>query len=253
MLRIDVEDRVAVLTLDRPAKLNALSWDLMARITGAVQDAGRRPEVDAIVVTGSGRAFSAGADLHDFAASGDLPVEVEHHLTATMTPLALAIHEAQVPTVAAVNGPCAGGAVGLAMLCDVVLAAKSAYFLLPQVGALGGVPDLGATWVLGRLGGRARALAAAALSERVPAEQAAAWGWIWRAIDDAELREQAMATARRLAAAPAAVVATRALIDSGQTISLREQLFLEAKHQSERFADPAVAAAVERFAARAKG
>jgi 2-(1,2-epoxy-1,2-dihydrophenyl)acetyl-CoA isomerase len=167
-----------------------------------------------------------------------------------MSPLARAVLAAPVPVVAAVNGPCAGGAVGLALLCDMVFAARSAYFLVPQVIPLGGVPDLGATWVLGRLVGRARALGMSLTGERVTAERAEQWGMIWRCVDDGELLDHAIAAARRLADAPAAVVATRRLVDTGFSSTSEDQLDLEAGQQAARFADPAVAAAVERFAAR---
>jgi 2-(1,2-epoxy-1,2-dihydrophenyl)acetyl-CoA isomerase len=250
MLRTEINDRVAIVTLDRPERLNALSWGLQNRIREAIETLGRQDEVTAIVITGAGRAFSAGADLHDLAASEDLAAEVKHHLTATMTPLAQAVLAAPVPLVAAVNGPCAGGAVGLALLADIVIAARSAYFLVPQVVPLGGVPDLGATWILGRLLGRARALGMSLTGERVPAEQAERWGLIWRCVDDDELLDQAVTAARRLATAPAATVATRALIDAGFASTLDAQLDLEAAHQSARFADPAVAAVIERFSVR---
>lgn len=249
MLRTEIADRVAVVTLDRPERLNALSWELMNRLRKEFESLGARADVGAILLTGAGRAFSAGADLRDFAASEDLPAEVAHHQAATMAPLAEVVQALPLPLVAAVNGPCAGGAVGLALLADVVIAARSAYFLLPQVVPLGGVPDLGATWVLGRVVGRARAMGMSLTGERVPAERAERWGMIWRCVDDAELRDQALATARGLAAAPAAVVATRALLDAGFAATLRDQLDFEARHQSARFADPAVAAVVERFAA----
>ncbi|OLE22392.1 MAG: hypothetical protein AUG49_19265 [Catenulispora sp. 13_1_20CM_3_70_7] len=251
MLRTEINDGVAVVTMDRPARLNALSWELQNRIRDTIESLGRTG-VAAVVITGAGRAFSAGADLHDFAASGDLPAEVAHHLTATMAPLARAVLAAPVPVVAAVNGPCAGGAVGLALLADLTIAARSAYFLIPQVNTLGGVPDLGATWVLGRAVGRARALGMSLTGQRIPAEQAEQWGMIWRCVDDDALLDEAVTAARQLGAAPAAAVATRALIDTGFVTTLEDQLEIEATYQSERFADPAVAAVVQRFAARAQ-
>lgn len=249
MLSIAIDDGVAVVSLDRPDRLNALSWELMTRLREAIETLGRREGVGAIVLTGTGRAFCAGADLYDFAASEDLAAEVAHHLDATMAPLARSILAAPVPVVAAVNGPCAGGGLGLALLADVVIAARSAYFLVPQVSPLGGVPDLGATWVLGRLIGRARALGMALTGERIPAEQAERWGMIWRCVDGEELLEQATGIARGLAASPAAVVATRALVDAGFASTSADQLDLETHHQSERFTDPAVTAFVARFAA----
>jgi 2-(1,2-epoxy-1,2-dihydrophenyl)acetyl-CoA isomerase len=250
VLRTDIDGGVAVLTLDRPERLNALSWPLQDRLREEIDAVGRADGVDAIVITGAGRAFSAGADLHDFAASADLAGEVAHHLNATMTPLAKALLAVPVPVVAAVNGPCAGGAVGLALLADVVVAARSAYFLIPQVVPLGGVPDLGATWLLGRLVGRARALGMALTGERIPAEQAERWGLIWRCVDDGELLDRALDVARRVSGTPAAAVATRALVDAGFVSTMDSQLDREAAAQSTRFADPAVAAVVERFSVR---
>src|SRR3954462_10687792 len=100
--------------MDRPARFNALSWELMERLTAEINRLGHLEDVSAIVITGAGRAFSAGADLHDIAGSEDMAAEVTHHLVATMSPLARTVLAAPVPVVAAVNGPCAGGALGLA-------------------------------------------------------------------------------------------------------------------------------------------
>ncbi|MFD9697547.1 enoyl-CoA hydratase/isomerase family protein [Lentzea sp. NPDC059081] len=209
MLRTSEADGVVTLVLDRPARLNALTRELVDALTAAVGEAGR--DARAVVITGAGRAFSAGADL-ELLASLARAGQVGEFMAESVTPLVAAITSCPVPVVSAVNGPCVGGAVGLALLADVTLADRSAYFLLPQVPELGLVPDVGATWALARSAGRARALGMALTGERVSAEQAERWGLIWACVDDVVPRAHALAL--RLATNPAAALATRKLVDA---------------------------------------
>jgi 2-(1,2-epoxy-1,2-dihydrophenyl)acetyl-CoA isomerase len=141
--------------------------------------------------------------------------------------------------------------VGIALAADIVLAARSAYFLVPQVMQLGVVPDLGLTWSLGRQLGRGRAMGMAMLGERIGAAQAEEWGLVWRCVDDAELLEQAGAVARRLGAtSPAAVRDTRRLIDSAPGNTLSQQLCDERSAQCEHVAGEFFHDACVRFLAR---
>ena len=243
MVRIDMQDTVACITLNRPEVLNALSRELAEQAIAALKDAQARG-ARAIVLTGAGRAFSTGADLTGFdqlrqKAAGAVPAAIGRDMREVLNPLTQAIAESPVPVVCAVNGPCAGGSVGVALAADLVIAARSSYFLIPQVAHLGIVPDLGATWFMPRQAGRARALGAMLLGDRIGAEQAAAWGLIWSCVDDTALMGEALRLAQRLAGVPPdAVCATRRLVDAAPRTSLIEQLEVERQVQIDFLGTP---------------
>ncbi len=188
---------VATIALNRPDNLNALDFalldDLRAALAAAVERGAR-----CILLTGEGRGFSSGADL---GGSGGFPDDVGAALEAHFNPLIEAIFALPIPVVAAVNGPCAGAGCSLALAADIVIASRSAYFLQAFIN-IGLIPDAGATWLLPRLAGRARALEMMMLGERISAEQALDWGMIARVVDDEELRSEAVALATRLAQGP---------------------------------------------------
>ena len=254
MISMEWQDGIAVLRLQREETLNALDSEMMAAWRSALDQAVERG-AKAIVVTGRGRAFSAGGDVRWFARSAErgsevLRAEIAQAMEDEGNPLAQAMRDCPVPTVAAVNGACAGGAVGLVLLCDIVVAARSAFFLLPQVQGLGIVPDLGATWAVGRLLGRARALGLALLGERISADRAEQWGLIWQCVDDAELLERALAAARRLVRVPAEVVtSTRTLADASVGAELDTQLAADRHHQKSLVGQPFFLQACADFAA----
>ena len=188
---------VATLTLNRPDSLNALTRAMLDEMRAAVAglaDSGAR----ALLLTGAGRGFSSGADL---AAGGGLPEDVGAALEAHFNPLVEALFALPMPVVAAVNGPCAGAGCSLALAADIVVAGRSAYFLQAFIN-LGLIPDAGATWLLPRLAGRARAMEMMMLGERIPADKAADWGLISRVVADEELESEAVALATRLAQGP---------------------------------------------------
>ncbi len=197
-IRLEIgADHVATLTLNRPDSLNALTATMLDEIRAAVEslpEAGAR----ALLLTGAGRGFSSGADL---ASGGGLPDDVGAALEAHFNPLVEALSACPLPVVAAVNGPAAGAGCSLALAADIVIAARSAYFLQAFIN-IGLIPDAGATWLLPRLAGRARAMEMMMLGERVPSEQALAWGMISRVVDDDALPGEAAALAARLAAGP---------------------------------------------------
>jgi 2-(1,2-epoxy-1,2-dihydrophenyl)acetyl-CoA isomerase len=252
-----LRDGVATLTLDRPEVLNALGPALLRDLQAALRACTADERVRAIVLTGAGQAFSAGGDIGWFGevlAHG--PARAQNEIGRLMedvgNPLIQAVAECPVPVVAAVNGPCVGGAVGIALAADIVLAARSAYFMVPQVARLGVVPDLGATWALERLLGRGRAMGVALLGERINAAQAEHWGLIWRCVDDADLLEQAQALARRLGSVSAAAVRdTRRLIDAATANTLAQQLSAERSAQRQHVAGAFFNDACARFLARA--
>ncbi|MGV0643367.1 enoyl-CoA hydratase/isomerase family protein [Mycolicibacterium sp. XJ879] len=249
MVHIGIHGGIATITLQRPHRLNALTWTVMDDIRTAVGDLTASDEVGALVITGAGRGFSAGMDLIDLDADvGELAAAVERGMSASLNPMCRAILDAPVPVLVAVNGPCAGGGVGLALLADITIAAQSAYFLVPQVHSLGIVPDAGSTWIMPRLVGRARALGMSLTGGRIDAEQAERWGLIWRWVPDDELLNQAYTLAGDLARNRYPVVATRELIDNAVTSNLADQLLAETRAQSFALRDRGAVEKIRRFA-----
>jgi 2-(1,2-epoxy-1,2-dihydrophenyl)acetyl-CoA isomerase len=188
---------VATITIARPDRLNALSGQTVDELRAAVEGSGRSG-ARCLLLTGEGRGFSSGADL---TAGGGLPDDVGASLEKHFNPLLEALFALPIPVVAAVNGPCAGAGCSLALAADIVLAGRSAYFLQAFVN-IGLIPDAGATWLLPRLAGRARAMEMMMLGERVPADKALEWGLISRVVEDEALESEAVALATRLAQGP---------------------------------------------------
>ena len=220
---------VATLTIARPDRLNALSSrtvDELRDAVGQVAGSGAR----CLLLTGEGRGFSSGADL---AGDGGLPEDAGAALEKHFNPLVEAIFALPVPVVAAVNGPAAGAGCSLALAADIVVAARSAYFLQAFVN-IGLIPDAGATWLLPRLAGRARAMEMMMLGERVPAQQALEWGLISRVVDDEALETEAVALATRLAQGPTVALGLiRRLAREAGQIPLTEALAAERIAQRE--------------------
>jgi 2-(1,2-epoxy-1,2-dihydrophenyl)acetyl-CoA isomerase len=224
---LDVADDIASLTLNRPERLNAFTDRMHADLRAALKEVGSSG-ARCLIVTGAGRGFCAGADLSQRAAAAEgKPVDLGESLERNYNPLIRALRALPMPTVAAVNGPCAGAGMSLAMACDIILAARSASFLQAFCN-IGLVPDAGSTWFLPRQIGRARAAGMALLGEKLAAETAAEWGLIWKCVDDDQLVAEARAIAARLAAGPTAGLGLirRALAQSWQN-TLDEQLDLE--------------------------
>jgi len=188
---------VATVTINRPDNLNALNFATLDELRAALDKVVER-QARCLLLTGAGRGFSSGADL---AGTGGLPADVGAALEAHYNPLVEALFALPMPVVAAVNGPAAGAGASLALAADIVIAARSAYFLQAFVN-LGLIPDAGATWLLPRLAGRARALEMMMLGDRISAEQALDWGMIARVVDDQDLETEAVALASRLAGGP---------------------------------------------------
>ena len=187
-----------------------------------------------LVLTGAGRGFCAGQDLGDRAvAPGSAAVDLGESIENNYKPLVLALNSLPLPVIAAVNGVAAGAGANLALACDLVIAARSANFVQAFC-KLGLVPDSGGTWTLPRLVGSARALGLTLLGDKLPAEQAAAWGMIWRCVEDAELAAEVDALAQQLAAAPTRGLAwTKQAIYGSAQRSLAQQLDVERDAQRE--------------------
>jgi 2-(1,2-epoxy-1,2-dihydrophenyl)acetyl-CoA isomerase len=234
---------VTTLTLNRPAQRNALTarlrQDLLAALIAAESSA------RCIVLTGAGTAFCSGQDL---AEAGDpATLDLGRILAEEYEPLLTRLAACPVPTIAAVNGTAAGAGANLALCCDVVIAAESAYFI-QSFTRIGLAPDAGGTWRLPRQVGQARAMGAMLFAEPVTARQAADWGMIWAAVPDADFATTISARARHLATGPAtAYQAIKTALAASPTNDLSAQLALEARLQSRCGASPDFAEGVAAF------
>jgi 2-(1,2-epoxy-1,2-dihydrophenyl)acetyl-CoA isomerase len=178
-LRLAIAGGIVTLTLDRPDSLNALSQQALVELRHALKSVTASTEARCLVLTGSGRGFCTGVDLN--APRAVDPNDPDEFLRDYFVPPFRLLANLQIPTIAAVNGPCAGAGMSLALTCDIVLAIESAYFLQPFVN-IGLVPDLGSSWLLPHSVGRARAAGLMLLGEKLPAAQAAEWGLIWKCV-----------------------------------------------------------------------
>jgi 2-(1,2-epoxy-1,2-dihydrophenyl)acetyl-CoA isomerase len=228
---LEIAGRVATITLHRPERLNAFDEAMHAQLAQALDRIELDRAIRAVLLTGAGRAFCAGQDLNERQV-GDA-VDLGATLERLYNPLIRRIQRLERPVLCAVNGVAAGAGANLALACDLVLAARSASFIQAFC-KLGLVPDSGGTFILPRLVGRARAMGLALLGEPLPAEQAEAWGLIWRCVDDDRLLEEAQALAAHLALQPTRGLGLikRALYASADN-SLEEQLELERDLQRE--------------------
>lgn len=245
------EGDVAILSLHVPTRLNPLTLDIQRGLRDRLARLCDEGTTRALVITGAGKAFCVGADLSSMGPNeggGSLGQRTADTMAELSNRLIADIRALPFPVVSAVNGPAAGAGVGLALAADVVLAARSAYFYLPFMPRLGIVPDLGTTWFLERSIGRARAVALTLLGDRLSAEQAAQWGLIWSCVDEAALRQEALATAQRLARLPAhAAREIRNAYESAGSVPLEAQMHYEAERQRELIDRPEFAEGVKAF------
>jgi 2-(1,2-epoxy-1,2-dihydrophenyl)acetyl-CoA isomerase len=233
-LQVGLDGGVLRLTLNRPDKLNAFNDEMHRALRAAFERAHTEPGIRAVLLTGAGRAFSAGQDLGDRdPRKMEGPPDLGTTIETFYNPLIRLIRGLEKPVVAAVNGVAAGAGANIAFACDIVLAARSARFI-QAFARIGLVPDSGGTWSLPRLLGEARAKGLALTAEPLDAETAAAWGLIWRAVDDAELLPQAEALAARFAAGPTRGLGlTKRAIQAAAANTLDQQLDLERDLQRE--------------------
>ncbi|MPR08187.1 2-(1,2-epoxy-1,2-dihydrophenyl)acetyl-CoA isomerase [Microvirga tunisiensis] len=216
-----------VITLNRPDRLNSFNEAMHAALMSALVDAETDGNCRTLILTGSGRGFCAGQDLSDRVFSPGQVPDLSSTLERLYNPLVRKIRALQMPVICAVNGVAAGAGANIALACDIVLAARSAKFI-QAFAKLGLVPDSGGTWFLPRLVGTARARALALLAEPVPAEQAEAWGMIWKAIDDTGLMDEAHRLAAHFAVQPTVGLGLiKQALDASETNDLDRQLDLE--------------------------
>lgn len=226
-------DGIATITLNRPATLNSMNDELMIGLTDCFSRVEDDDRVRVVVVTGAGRGFCSGADLSAVsggAAGGAGPEGMD----TIFNPAIRKVAECPVPTVARVNGAAAGGGLGLALACDISIAARSAFFVSTFGPRLGIVPDLGTSWHLPHRVGMARARGIALLGGRFTAEQAVEWGLIWDVADDDDL-DAAVADVVEILrrSSPSAATRTRSALAAAEGHTFSEQLDVEYAHQSE--------------------
>ena len=200
-LLVSVADGVATFTLNRPERLNAFTAALHEALASALVQAAVDETIRAVLITGAGRGFCAGQDLSERKPVPGETRDAGQGLERFYNPLVRRLRGLEKPVIAAVNGVAAGAGASLALACDIVIAANSASFI-QAFSRIGLIPDAGSTWFLPRLLGSARAMALALTGEAVPAERAAEWGLIWKAVPDETLMSEAIALAARLAQGP---------------------------------------------------
>ena len=196
------EGGVLTLTLNRPERLNAFNVALHEKLAEALKRAAASDDCRVVLLTGAGKGFCAGQDLTDrvVASDGARP-DLGESIDKRYNPLIRALRALPKPVICAVNGVAAGAGANIVLACDIVVAAHSARFI-QAFARIGLIPDSGGTWFLPRLVGEARARALMMLADPVSAEDAAAWGMIWRAVDDDQVMGVAHEIAERLAAGP---------------------------------------------------
>jgi 2-(1,2-epoxy-1,2-dihydrophenyl)acetyl-CoA isomerase len=227
-------DGVATVTLNRAQALNSFTRQMHRDLWAALDRAESNPVIRALVITGAGRAFCAGADLaeFDFEPGPDLVKRADPGpvIDQAFNPTVRRLQNLRMPTVAAVNGVAAGAGASLAMTCDIAIAAPTASFI-QAFSKIGLIPDAGGTWFLTQRLGLARAMALAMTGDKLPATQAREWGMIWDVADDCVAAATAMA--QRLAVMPTkALVATRQILRESSTRTLSQQLDVERDTQS---------------------
>jgi 2-(1,2-epoxy-1,2-dihydrophenyl)acetyl-CoA isomerase len=255
--KLDIDGTVGILTLNHPEVMNAVSTEMIGGIMGALNEAAKlKSGVRCLIITGAGRGFCAGANLQpsgNVSGQRDAGSVLETHYH----PMLRKLRELPMPIVSAVNGAAAGVGMSLALMGDLVMCARSSYFL-QAFRRIGLVPDGGSTWILPRLVGRARAMELSMMGEKLPAEKALEWGLIYRVVDDAQLMDEAKKLARDLASGPTVALSLiRKLYWDSNENTYEQQLNLERQMQGKagRSADfnEGVRAFLEKRPAKFKG
>jgi 2-(1,2-epoxy-1,2-dihydrophenyl)acetyl-CoA isomerase len=228
-ITLDIAENIATITMNRPERLNAMGPQMADEISDALDNLG---DARALIITGAGRAFCSGADLQArggaTATGGGGPYGA---LTRSYNPTMMKLAKINIPTITAVNGPAAGIGCSMGLCSDFAIAGKSAYFLQAFVN-IGLVPDGGASWMLPRLIGKARATQMMLLGEKIGGEQAADWGLVYKCVEDADLMTEAHALATRLANGPTlAIGLMRQNIQTALEMDYASALLREAEAQ----------------------
>jgi 2-(1,2-epoxy-1,2-dihydrophenyl)acetyl-CoA isomerase len=228
-ITFDITDSIATITLNKPERLNACSLAMADEMFDALDSL---QEARVLVITGAGRAFCSGADLTSLGNKSASRGQGSYAaLTQHYNPLMMKLATLPIPVITAVNGPAAGVGCSIALASDFAIAGKSAYFLQAFVN-IGLVPDGGASWMLARLVGKARATQMMLLGEKIGAEQAESWGLIYKAVEDAALLNEVRELAIRLASGPTlAIGIMRQNLAAALDTDYATALYKEAKGQ----------------------
>ncbi len=233
-------DGLLKLTLNRPDKLNSFNEEMHLALRAAMQRAHDENGIRAVLLTGAGRGFCAGQDLGDRDPRKDAALpDLGYTIETFYNPLIRQMRSLDKPIICAVNGVAAGAGANIALACDIVLAARSAKFI-QAFSKIGLIPDSGGTWSLAQLLGEARAKALALTAEPLAAETAAAWGLIWKVVDDADLATEAEALGRKLAAGPTfglGLIKRAIQASAGHTLDQQLDLERDLQRQAGRSAD----------------
>jgi len=216
---------IARITLNRPDRLNSFTAEMHAELREALASLG---DARVVVLTGAGRGFCAGQDLNERSVATDgHPADLGVTVETSWNPLIETLTQLPQPVIARVNGVAAGAGANIAFACDIVVAARSAKFI-QSFSAIGLIPDSGGSWILPRLAGQARALGLALTGDPLPAEQAAEWGLIWKAVEDDALDAEVDAIANKLASLPPlGLAAIKSIIRSTWGRTLTQELHLQ--------------------------
>lgn len=230
-MTLECTENIAVLTLTREQSLNAMNKAFCDDFVSLMEEVRKINDIRALIITGKGDGFSVGADLKS------LPIDQDRDLSKALRenfePIIRALKNAPFPTIAAVNGYAAGAGMGLMLSCDFTIAAKSAQFIQAFIN-IGLVPDMGCTYFLPRLVGRARAAAMMMLGQTVTADEALNMGLIYKVCNDENLMTDAQKLATKLSMLPTAtLIEIRNLLDQSMENGFEEQFNAEAEAQKQ--------------------
>ena len=232
-LEFTVQGAVAIIRINRPEVRNAINQQMISELGQCQQRVADNPDIRAVLMTGNGKSFCAGADLMDVMEAPSPPEGIKNLLEFGKKSFITTLNM-PVPVVSAVNGVAAGGGVGVALAADVVIAGRSASFVQTFGPKLGLVPDLCSSWFYTQALGVKRALPLMLLGEKLSAEQAAEWGLVWKTVDDDVLFDTALDVAQQLAAGPnEAFMRIRHQALQAQHNSIEQQYDLETKNNIE--------------------
>ncbi len=230
-IQYEQEQGFATLTLNRPEQLNSFNQAMHTEVMDVFKNQLPESGVRALLITGSGRAFCSGQDLNERKFDPENPPDLKASLENNYNPLVRQITSLECPVICAVNGIAAGAGVGIALACDIVIAARSAEFIL-SFSRVGLGMDCASSWSLPRLMGLPRAMAAALIGDRIAAEKAEQWGMIWKCTDDEVLLDEARKITESMSQKPTlALGIIKQELRSAFSNTLEEQLALEAQNQ----------------------
>jgi 2-(1,2-epoxy-1,2-dihydrophenyl)acetyl-CoA isomerase len=244
----DATEGVLTITLNQPARFNALSNAMLAELGDVLRSAERDPAVRALVLTGAGQGFSSGADISEFDLTDGM--DAGEHLRRRLNPLVLRLRGMEKPVLAAINGVAAGAGLSLALACDLRFAAESARFVVAFV-KIGLVPDAGLLYFLPRLVGPAKTLELSWTGDSIGAQEAYDLGMVNQVLPDLDVLPRTQALAARLTHGPAKTLAlTKRAVNQTHELPLDRVLELEATYQSIASRDPNFAEGVAAFKAK---